>query len=294
MANTVTLTFAGDSKQLERTFDNVGNAAKESAGKMDRASDDARKFGGAMDAAGGAADASESKFMGAADLLDGLGGAFGLPTEGATGMMRSFGDLSGGFATLQPLVGGLSGMLKTGLGGALSFIAAHPVIFTIAILTAAFVLLWQHSETFRDIVKGAIGGVGDAFFWLKDTISSLGGTMVGILTWPYRTAFNAISGIWNNTVGQLSFEIPSWVPGIGGKGFSMPNLPKFHTGGVVPGMAGQEVLINALAGERVTGPGGGGPGGGTQVIEIHLNGRVLQKALIDEENRSGRVWVRAS
>jgi hypothetical protein len=56
---------------------------------------------------------------------------------------------------------------------------------------------------------------------------------------PFLDAAKAIwGGIakgWNDTVGALSFNVPSWVPFIGGKGFSMPQLPtSFETGGYVP------------------------------------------------------------
>ncbi len=46
-----------------------------------------------------------------------------------------------------------------------------------------------------------------------------------------KSAFDWIADAWNETVGSLSFHIPSWVPGVGGKGFSMPQIPTFATGG---------------------------------------------------------------
>lgn len=282
--NTVTLTFAGDSKSLERTFSNVGSGAVKMAGDFDKAESKSRSFAGAMDGAAGAAGNSESKFMGAADLLDGLGGAFGLPTEGATGLMRSFGDLSGGFSTLGPMVTTLGTALKSGLGGALTFIAAHPVMFTIAALAAGFILLWKNSETFRDIVRGAFEAVGKAagvvWDFLKDLpgkLWGLAGTIKDAILFPYKTAFNLIAKLWNNTVGRIEFEIPSWVPaGLGGKGWAMPKIPEFHSGGVVPGPRGAEVPILAMAGETVV---PAGQGGGTTVIQLVVDGRVLTEVV---------------
>lgn len=300
MGNTVTLTFAGDSKSLEKTFDRVGAGAKGMAKDMDKAEADVKKFGGALDAAGGAADASESKFMGAADVLDGLGSAFGLPTDAATGMFRAFGDLSGGFATLQPLIGTVGTALRSGLGGALTFIAAHPVMLTIAALTVAFALLWKHSETFRDIVRGAFDKVGDAartflgfFEGLPNKLMGIAGTIKDALIWPYKTAFNAIATIWNNTVGKLAFSIPSWVPGMGGKGFAMPNLPTFHMGGVVPGNPGQATPIMAMADETIVRPGQAADSGPI-VVQLVVDGRTLAEAVTTNQRRNnGRGFTAA-
>lgn len=281
--NTVTLTFAGDSSSLEKSFQNVGSKAVSMAGDLDKAEGKAKSFGGAMDTAGNAADASESKFMGAADLLDGLGGAFGLPTEGATGLMRSFGDLSGGFAVLQPMVGGL----KTMFMGLSATLMTPPVgiILLIGALVAALVLAYQHSETFRNIVKGAFEVVQKAAeaTWnfiaaIPGKLWALAGTIKDAILWPYKTAFNLIAKAWNSTVGKLSFEIPSWVPGLGGKGFSMPTLPEFHAGGIVPGPPGAPVPILAMAGETIT-PAGGAAAGGTTVIQLVLDGRVLTEVV---------------
>lgn len=75
---------------------------------------------------------------------------------------------------------------------------------------------------------------------------------------PFRDAakavFNAIARFWNNTVGRLSFKAPSWVPGIGGKGFDMPKIPEMATGGLVrgPGTGTSDSIIAALSnGESV-------------------------------------------
>ena len=99
---TVTARFAGEATGFNRVVRQAADTAEESGGRMKRS----------FDRAGEAADSSESKFMGMEDVLDGLGGAFGVPTEGATNLMRSFGDLSGGFAILQPAIGGVTTSMK--------------------------------------------------------------------------------------------------------------------------------------------------------------------------------------
>jgi hypothetical protein len=51
----------------------------------------------------------------------------------------------------------------------------------------------------------------------------------------YKSIFNGIAKLWNSTVGKLSFSVPDWVPGLGGKGFKVPQIPMLAEGGIVTG-----------------------------------------------------------
>lgn len=95
---------------------------------------------------------------------------------------------------------------------------------------------------------------------------------------PYRAAFNLIARAWNSTIGGLSFTVPGWVPGIGGKGFSVPTLRQFHSGGVVPGVRGTPTVALLQAGERVSAVGTGNGGG---VVVIRGDGSRVADALVD-------------
>lgn len=128
------------------------------------------------------------------------------------------------------------------------------------------------------IAKKLIDGVVSIPGRLKKAFSGL----VNIITWPWRTAFNFISRAWNATVGQLSWSVPSWVPGIGGRSISAPKLPQFHTGGTASGAMGAEFLAVLRAGERVVPTGGGSAmtvavvaGGGGTSADRHLTQAVL-------------------
>ena len=104
--------------------------------------------------------------------------------------------------------------------------------------------------------------------------------LAGVITAPFRAGFNAVARLWNNTVGQLSFTIPSWVPGIGGRGWSAPKLPVFHEGGIVPGPTGTEVLGVLQAGERVLPLGNTGGDAGGDVL-LRSDGTKFADAVIE-------------
>lgn len=167
------------------------------------------------------------------------------------------------------------------------------VVVGVTALIGGLVLAYQHSETFRNVVQGAFGAVRTAveavigfFKDLPGQLQSIGGKIVDVLTWPYRTAFNAIAHLWNDSVGRLAFSVPDWVPGIGGKGFSMPSLPTFHTGGVVPGTPGTPVPIMAMAGETVV-PAGRGAGNVTIYAQTNASARDIADELAWSAKVSG-------
>lgn len=305
---TVTLAFAGDSARIEKSMANVGSASKKMAADLDKASDKATFAGKAINSAGDAADSSESKFMGTADVLDGLGAAFGLPTEAATGMFRAFGDLSGGFAQLQGLFAAgadkvvafgkavVSGEIFTKAWTASqaafnAVMALNPAILiagAVIALGAALVIAYKNSETFRNIVQGAfdvVRGAAEAvvnfFTGLPGKIGGVASAITGALTSPFKAAFNAIADLWNNTVGRLSFSVPSWVPGLGGKGFDMPDIPKFHDGGVMGGPTGQPGLAVLLGGERVLSPAQSAAAPQTFILQV--DGRELARIVTDQQ-----------
>lgn len=117
----------------------------------------------------------------------------------------------------------------------------------------------------KDVITNAWNTISNVFNWIGDKISWVIGmfntikdgvgnafsNMFDLITSPFKTAFNFIADAWNNTVGQLSFTMPDWVPVIGNKGFSMPKIPKFHNGGVVGGPIGKETLALVQGGETV-------------------------------------------
>lgn len=156
---------------------------------------------------------------------------------------------------------------------------------------AAWEFIWGLIQWYIGLYVGAFNWIKDALIsafrtgidwvvnawqWLMDLPGRLGDAfrwIVGYITSPFKEAFNWIARAWNNTVGNLSFKVPDWVPGIGGNGFSMPRLPLLQHGGEIV----REGLAVVHKGERILPAGthglwGDGMGGGTTVVEIKLTG----------------------
>jgi hypothetical protein len=326
--NQVTLTFAGDSAQLEKSFANVGTAAKtmgddvgkagagfdkadKAAGNFERAGRGLRDaFTGSQDAmkATGAimrGDMSPETFLTAGAAVADLGGAFG-------DLIIPLGKAAAGFVTQKAAMVGhaiAAGAAKvatvawTGVQWLLNAaLTANPIgliIVAIGLLIGIIVLIATKTTWFQDLWRVVWTFVKDkaveVWDWLKSLPDKIGSTFARIrdfITAPFRWAFNFIADAWNNTIGKLKWSVPSWVPVVGGKTISAPQLPKFHTGGVVPGTPGQEVIARLQAGERVSPVGAGG----NMVLEIRSSGREVDDliALIIQrvvKARGGNVQV---
>jgi hypothetical protein len=134
----------------------------------------------------------------------------------------------------------------------------------LAIITGPFGLAIAFVVKFRD-------DIWDLLKVVKTGIGTIMGGVADVIFGPFKTAFNAIAKLWNNTIGKLSFTVPGWVPGIGGKGFDVPDIPMLAQGGIVTsptlamiGEAGPEAVI------PLNRAGGMGMGGAN--ITVNVNG----------------------
>jgi hypothetical protein len=134
---------------------------------------------------------------------------------------------------------------------------------------------WFKDTLYGKWIKGAWDGIINAgkrvWDWMGDLPGKLKGAFSRVgdfISAPFRAGFNMVSTAWNNTVGRLSWSVPGWVPGIGGNSFSAPRLPKFHSGGPVPGTPGSEVMAILQAGETVSPA--SSAGGGEEWIRVDL------------------------
>lgn len=103
------------------------------------------------------------------------------------------------------------------------------VVLAIGALVAAFVVAYNKSETFRNIINGLFSAIKTGVTASVDFLKGYLNTVLGF----YKSIFNGIATLWNSTIGKLSFKVPDWVPGFGGKGFSVPQIPMLAEGGIV-------------------------------------------------------------
>lgn len=306
MSNQVTLTFAGDTEKLTKAFDEVGASAKKMGDKVGDASRAFDPTNNSLGVLGGRADAAETSLIGVHDVIDGTATIMQGPGEqGLVAYIQGWADLAGGLA---PIIIQLAGTKLAIIGNAIASVTASAatkvwaagqwllnaaltanpigiVIVAIAALIAIVVLIATKTTWFQTAWRvswGAIKSVAiDVWDWMKALPGNIGRAFSGIpstVSAPFRAGFNFVSDAWNNTIGKLSWSVPGWVPGVGGNSISAPKLPHFHSGGVVPGAPGAEMLAVLQAGERVT---PAGAGGGRTVIELRSDGTRIGDLLVE-------------
>jgi hypothetical protein len=99
----------------------------------------------------------------------------------------------------------------------------------LVILQAKFNIFGKAFEAVGNIASTVFNGIKAGFAGVVTAVSGYVNGLVAV----YKGLFNGIASVWNNTVGKLSFKIPGWVPGIGGAGFDVPNIPMLADGGIV-------------------------------------------------------------
>lgn len=189
-------------------------------------------------------------------------------------------------AALAPVVSGAITIFN-GLNAVLGFLAANPIVLIIAAivaLIAVFATLWNKCEGFRNFWIGLWEGIKSTavsiWEFLKEKVFqpianafvSLWDGIKGVINGMFRGIESFINGIIGGinflirAVNKISFDVPDWVPEIGGKtlGFNIPelsqvSLPKLAAGGevlrgsAIVGEAGPE-LLTVAAGRTIVQP----------------------------------------
>ena len=228
------------------------------------------------DTTGGAAtqaantSAGQFKRLGIAleETKESIGAALMPAIEKVLPYLTKFGDWASKNPQLILAVGAAMAVLAASIIAVNIAMSLNPVsliVIGIVALGAALVTAYNKFEAFKNIVDTVFKAMK---WWIENVSIPLAKALLDI----FKTVFNGIASAWNNTVGKLSFKIPSFVPGIGGKGFDVPNIPMLAQGGIVTsatlaviGEAGPEAVVPlSRAGEF--GMGGGGN------VTINVNG----------------------
>jgi len=167
-------------------------------------------------------------------------------------------------AAIWAVTSGTATAATTALGAAFQFLLGPIGLAIIAIgaVIAIGVLLASNWETIsRDMNRlgNAIAqGFSNSMNWIVDSVTGLidflTGTFINVWESVWTGALSIFQGIWNGLVEffKLPFnavieginmfikalnliKIPEWVPGFGGAGFNIPEIPKLAKGGVAFG-----------------------------------------------------------
>lgn len=158
--------------------------------------------------------------------------------------------------TVWNAVGAVATAISTALGTAIAFLTSPIGIAVIAIsgLIAAGVLLYKNWDTISEKATEIWGGIVD---FVKGAANGILGFIEGLV--------NGVIGGLNKMIGAmngLSFDVPDWVPAIGGKkfGFNIPKvssvtLPRLAEGDVIqPGKEFLAVLGDQKHGVNIEAP----------------------------------------
>ena len=211
-------------------------------------------FGGATATAAGTAEGQMKRFgIAISEAKENIGAALIPVVEKALPLLTAMGSWAQENTTTFLVIAGVIGgigiailaanaairiwTLGTQIATAAQFLwnaalTANPlglIVIGIAGVIAILAILYTKFEGVRKVVDNVFGFIKDVVVGSVDVITTYVQTVLGV----YKTIFNTIAKLWNNTIGKLSFEFPDWVPGLGGKGFSVPNIPMLGDGGIV-------------------------------------------------------------
>jgi hypothetical protein len=256
-------------------------------------------FGGATAEAAGTAEGQMKRFgIAIAEAKENIGAALIPVVEKVLPLLTAMGawaqENTTTFLVIAGAIGGIAAAilvanaaikvytLYTQLAAAANFLLnaalmANPitlVIIAVVALIAILTALYFKFDGVRKIVDTVFDAITTGVKFSFDAIKTYFTAVLNI----YKSIFNGIASLWNNTIGKLSFSFPSWVPGLGGKGFSVPNIPMLAEGGIVTGPtlamigeAGPEAVIPL---SKMGGMGGG--------ITVNVNGGLATSAEIGQ------------
>lgn len=175
---------------------------------------------------------------------------------------------------LKPALQAIGDFIENILAPAFSWVFEHVIAPVVGAAFHTIVDLWDNSlkpglQAILDFVKNVFSGdFSGAFQSLFDGISALWDGLSGVIKAP----LNAVIGIVNSFIGKINrLEIPDWVPGIGGKGLDIAEIPYLEKGGVL-----ERGQVGFLEGN-----------GAEAVVPLHQNKAWISKVAEDMDTAVG-------
>lgn len=182
-----------------------------------------------------------------------VGAGIGLVVAGAALIVTAFRDIEKNGVNLKNVLMLIASLLAAGLGISVLTGSWVPLmIAAIAGIVTAMLAWTGNLGEFIDSIKGVFSGLvqfikgvftGDmksAFEGLKKVFKNLINADIILVESFVNTVIRALNWLIRQ-INKISFDVPSWVPGIGGKSFgvnipsiSEKKLPRLATGAVIP------------------------------------------------------------
>jgi hypothetical protein len=165
------------------------------------------------------------------------------------------------------------------------------IVIGVVALVAGLALAYTRFEAVRNIVNAVFNAMRAG---VEFTVSAVQGLIA-----VFKTVFNTIGTLWNNSFGKISFKIPDII-GVPGRGtsFSIPKIPALADGGIVKASPGGTLALIGEGGrdeaviplDRM-----GGMGGNNVTINVQgADPQAVVDALRTYMFRNGSVPIRVS
>ena len=195
------------------------------------------------------------------------------------------------FLTIAGAIGAIAASIMA-INVAMALNPIGAIVAGVIALIAGVALAYQKFEGFRKIVDAIFDGLKWYIGMAVDQFKALLGV--------FRTVFNGVASLWNNTFGKLEIEIPD-IPGLPGRGkkFGIPKIPMLADGGIV---TGPTLALIGEAGPEAVVPLDRYNGGGGMNITVNAGlvstpdqiGQDIIQAIQKAQRRSGVVFAPAS
>lgn len=312
VSKTLAKAMAGNTTALKKLDPQLGNLIEKGSSSEEILATLEDRFGGAAEAAADSAEGGFKKLtIGIGEAQEAIGAALLPVIEAVVPKLQALAEWAqknpGIFKTVALAIAGLATAVVavnvamkvynavTAISAAVTWafnaaLLANPItliVLGIAALIAALTIAYFKFEGFRNFVDGVWDGIVNTIKGVVDTVKGVADSIYE----AFKEAFNFIADAWNNTVGGFGFTVPWWVPGLSGKEFRIPEIPKLAEGGIVsrPTIA----LIGEAGPEAVVPLDKMGTGGGINItIQGALDpvavGRQIRQILNNDLARYGR------